>query len=64
MKKPALVPCHACSGHFSFAFEEEADRFIARHTLPYCPGFIAIESTIDALRFAERCDLTLQPKKE
>jgi hypothetical protein len=33
------------------------DRPTALHTLPYCEAFDAIESTMDALRFAEKCNL-------
>lgn len=60
-ESPSTVPCHACSGRFSFGFETAADRFICRHTRPYCPAFEAIASTLDALRFAEKCDQALRP---
>jgi hypothetical protein len=57
--KTSPVRCHACAGQFTFEHDPALDRFVARHTLPYCAAFTAIDSTLDALRFAERCDLAI-----
>jgi len=56
---PPTVPCCACSGRFGFRIVD--DRPIAYHSTPFCPAFIAIESTMDALRHAERCDMAIKP---
>lgn len=53
------VRCYACPGRFAFAIEN--DRPVARHSVPYCPAFEAISSTIDALRFAEACEMKVEP---
>lgn len=58
-KSPATVRCYACAGRFGFDIED--DRPTAYHSLPYCPAFVAIESTIDALKHAERCDMAVRP---
>jgi len=58
-KDPLHVRCHACSGRFGFDIDE--DRPTAYHSLPFCPAFVAIESTMDALRFAEKCDMAVKP---
>ena len=52
---PDSVPCHACTGRFAFSMQDH--RPTALHTLPYCKAFEDIESTMDALRFAEKCNL-------
>jgi hypothetical protein len=57
------LPCYACEGRFTFSHEQSSDRFICRHTLPYCPEFEAVDDTIKALRFAERCDQALTRKR-
>lgn len=58
-KDPLHVPCYACAGRFGFGVDD--DRPTAYHSLPFCPAFVAIESTLDALRFAERCDMAVKP---
>lgn len=52
---PDSVPCHACAGRFAFSIQD--DRPTVHHTKPYCAAFEAIESTLDGLRFAEKCNL-------
>jgi hypothetical protein len=52
------VRCYACSGRF--AFHVDNDQAIAYHTPPYCKAFLAIETAIDAIRHAERCDMTIK----
>lgn len=55
----APVPCHACAGKFSLSVSNESGTPVAHHTLPYCPAFDALESSLDALAFAERCGMTV-----
>jgi hypothetical protein len=53
------VKCHACSGWFSLGFMKRRGGFrgdpVAYHSLPYCAAFDAIETTVDAARFSEKC---------
>lgn len=58
-KDPLHVPCYACSGRFGFGVDDA--RPTAYHSLPFCPAFVAIDSTLDALRFAEKCDMAVKP---
>lgn len=53
--QPPSLPCHACTGRFAFLVEDE--RFVCRHTLPYCDAFNAIKNTLDALKFVRECEL-------
>jgi hypothetical protein len=61
---PDSVPCYACAGRFTFAHDHASDRFVCRHTEPWCEPFDDIQSTLDALRFAQACDVLLKPEKE
>lgn len=58
---PANVRCCSCSGRYGFGVEN--DRPTAYHTLPYCPAFIAIETTMDAIRHAEKCELAVSTER-
>jgi hypothetical protein len=58
MTTPAItVGCHACAGRFGFTVEGELPTVY--HSLPYCPAFVAIETTVDAIQYAERCNLAV-----
>lgn len=57
--QPVTIRCSDCTGRFGFAVE--SGKPVAYHTVPYCPAFIAIETTLDALQHAERCNLAVKP---
>ena len=61
-KDPLTVRCHACRGRFGFGVDD--DRPTAYHSLPFCPAFNAIATTIDALRFAQQCDINVIAEKK
>lgn len=60
-KQPVTVRCVSCAGRYGFGIED--DRPTAYHTLPYCPAFNAIQSTMDALRHAEKCDMAIAAER-
>lgn len=47
--------CHACAGRFTLHWDEARERFVVRHSTPFCAAFDALETSVDALRFADRC---------
>ena len=57
--RPITTRCFDCTGRFGFAIESGEP--VAYHTVPYCPAFDAIETTLDAIRHAERCNLSVKP---
>ncbi|HEY3493817.1 MAG TPA: hypothetical protein VGK73_03995 [Polyangiaceae bacterium] len=61
-KPHQTVPCHACSGCFAFTIEAGQNPTIW-HSTPYCPAFEAVDGMVDALRFAERCDISIEPER-
>lgn len=54
------IKCHACAGWFSIGFQRGRGKAVrgepvAFHSLPYCAAFDAIETTVDAVAFSEKC---------
>ena len=48
------LDCYACTGRFQLAKCGDKPP-VARHSEPYCPPFVAIETVVEAVSFAERC---------
>lgn len=51
---PPTITC-SCGGKFGLDFPGEGRTPVAYHSLPYCPAFDAIGSTVDAITHFERC---------
>jgi len=52
--RPKAHPCHACGGKYSLDYDAQGVP-TAYHTLPYCTAFEAVETSVDAVVFLERC---------
>lgn len=57
------VACYACPGRFQLARRAGAAPK-ALHSRPYCEPFVAVETVVDATRFAERCEAEAERRRE
>ena len=48
------MPCADCEGFYALEYDEHGGA-TAYHSEPYCPAFVAITTSIDAIEHYEKC---------